>query len=765
MAIAVKPDNSATVFSAGLDLWRSTNSGFQWSRRTHWDYNFGHPQYAHADHHEIVFHPENPDELWNVSDGGIFKSTDNGETWQEMSNGYNTFQYYAMGNATLDTALAYAGAQDNGTTRYEGDPDWDAVFGGDGGYCVVDYSDDNTVYVEYQNGNRYRSDDGAQNWDEINPGITGNGAWVTPMVLDPFDHLTIYTTTTGAVWKSSNQGRFSDWENIGNVGNGNQVLEASHALQGRLYLGGGNSVYRYDESAGEWTNVTGNLPGAYITRVVPDPNDPNTVYVTVSGFGSGHVYKSTQAGTVWQNISGNLPNVPFQDVVVDLTESSTLYAGSDIGVFYTNNGGQSWQIYGDGLPAVRVDDMDMQVVTGTLRIATHGRGMWEIPTGSAALSLLYPNGGETLAIGSTINMRWAGTALGDDVNIQINRDYPSENWSTVFDSTPNDGEEDWIVTGPASDSVRFRILHLTLPTEMDTSNSYTTLAAPGVHVIYPNGGETVLSGSYDTLRFERVLADEPMVIELNRNYPAGVWETLAASEPHPTEFRWRVELPGGNNCRVRVRSTTRPEITDMSDNDFILRAPVMTLVAPNGGEEWTTGMPQQIQWSAPEHQANVRVLLNRTYPDGAWETIASSTPNDGSQVWTPSPPATSQARIRIAAVFDPLQTYVDSDADFSILALGAGEENTLPAHYAVSEPYPNPFNPSTSITIELPARARVEAAVFNPLGRQVMELVSKEFDAGEHHITFDGSDLSSGTYFIHITAYGETAILKTVLLK
>jgi len=216
MALAVVPADPTMILSAGLDVNRSSNSGASWTRISYWNDNFGDPQYVHADHHEIRFHPTHPNEVWEVTDGGIFKSTNLGTTWQEKNNGFVTFQYYAMGNATLDTVATYGGTQDNGTFRYAGSPNFEEMFGGDGGYCVVDPTRDNTIYVEYQNGNRYRSDDGGLNWNSINNGISGNGYWVTPMTLDPFNHLVLYTTTQdGTVWKSTNQGRSGTWQQLG----------------------------------------------------------------------------------------------------------------------------------------------------------------------------------------------------------------------------------------------------------------------------------------------------------------------------------------------------------------------------------------------------------------------------------------------------------------------------------------------------------------------------------------------------------------------
>ncbi|HEY3295421.1 MAG TPA: hypothetical protein VGL38_08280 [bacterium] len=765
MALAVKPDQPNTVLSAGLDTWRSTNSGLAWTQVSHWDYNFGNPAYVHADHHEIVFHPTNANEVWQVTDGGIFKSTNAGSTWLEKSNGFVTFQYYAMGNATLDTALAYGGTQDNGTFRYHGSQDFAAVFGGDGGYSVVDFTNDNTVYAEWQGGHRSRSDDGGNNWSDINPGISGDGAWVCPMVLDPFDHLTIYTTTTdGNVWKSPNQGRNSSWATVGQtLGGTMQVIVPSPVQQGRIYLATDNSVYRLDPDATQWVNITAGLPGAYVTRIVPDPVDANTVFVTLSGFGHGHVYKSTQAGSNWVNISGNLPDVPYQDVVVDVRDHNTLYVGGDIGAYYSPSGGSDWQIMGEGLPAVRIDDMDMQPVTGVLRAATHGRGMWEVPTGSARLALLYPNGGEVLQPGQAVGLRWSGTSFGGNVRLEINRSYPSATWETLFASTPNDGTENWTVTGPDADHVRFRITHVTQATLTDSSNADSRIVSPSLHLVWPNGG-TVFTGLRDTVRFARQLVTDPLKLELNRDYPNGTWLELSNNITADSTAMWIVQLPASNNARLRVTSMDRPELTDMSDADFVLRAPQMTLSAPNGGEQLAAGTPYNIQWSAPEHRGTLKLQLNRDYPGGTWETINSNTANDGEFTWVPSGLGSTHCRVRVSTVFDQ-QSFVESAADFTITSLAADSKPALPKEFALHEPYPNPFNPTTVVAIDLPVRMKVKARVFNRLGQQVAMLKDGFLEPGSHDMVFDASMQPSGVYFIRVEAAGKMQILKVALVK
>jgi hypothetical protein len=142
---------------------------------------------------------------------------------------------------------------------------------------------------------------------------------------------------------------------------------------------------------------------------------------------------------------------------------------------------------GESLPAVRVDDMDMQVMTGKLRVVTHGRGLWEIPTGSDQTAMFFPNGGEILSPGEAISIRWGGSSFGGNVRLELNRNYPSPTWETLFASTPNDGVENWSVTAPESDHVRFRIQHLSLPQQADTSNGDSRIMAADIPWYYCTG--------------------------------------------------------------------------------------------------------------------------------------------------------------------------------------------------------------------------------------------------------------------------------------
>jgi hypothetical protein len=91
--------------------------------------------------------------------------------------------------------------------------------------------------------------------------------------------------------------------------------------------------------------------------------------------------------------------------------------------------------------------------------------------------------------------------------------------------------------------------------------------------------------------------------------------------------------------------------------------------------------------------------------------------------------------------------------------------NSKPSTIALNQASPNPFNPTTVISFELPAASLVSMKVYDSAGRVVATLTDGWQEAGSHQITFDGSTLASGLYFVRLQAGDYTAVQKMMLLK
>ena len=104
-------------------------------------------------------------------------------------------------------------------------------------------------------------------------------------------------------------------------------------------------------------DALGQIPDLYVGRTVVDPNNVNTAYVTLEVFGTNNVWKTTNLNAVnptWTAVVSGLPQVPVSAFVIDPQDSNALYAGTDIGVYQSLDGGASWLPFGTGLPRVAV---------------------------------------------------------------------------------------------------------------------------------------------------------------------------------------------------------------------------------------------------------------------------------------------------------------------------------------------------------------------------------------------------------------------------
>ena len=157
---------------------------------------------------------------------------------------------------------------------------------------------------------------------------------------------------------------------------------------GNIWVGtdDGNIQVTRDGGA-NWTRVgTQGMPGVpqadmWVSRVEPSHHTRGVAYATVDGHRMAKytpwIFKTTDYGKSWTSIRGNLPDGhPLYTVKEDLKNPSLLFTGSEMAVFYSLNGGQSWQRLNNNMPTVAVHDVIIHPRDGDLIAATHGRGIW-----------------------------------------------------------------------------------------------------------------------------------------------------------------------------------------------------------------------------------------------------------------------------------------------------------------------------------------------------------------------------------------------------
>ncbi len=370
VSIGVNPLNANQVFIGGVPLYMSSDGGVNWSTRSS----------LHVDQHAFEFDPSNPQIAYAGSDGGLFKTTNGGSSFSSRNQNLPITQFYELGVFEQNPSVIGGGTQDNGTNRGTGTQSWTQISGGDGGYCVFDYSNASVIYTEYQNGSHLKSTNGGASFSPINRGLYGNGLWVTPVVMHPTDPQVLFTATSKQLYKTTNGGALwfafngsmdsSSAINAIAISRGNPDVMLAGKINGRIYAS--------TDAGATWNYVSTGLPNKTCTDVAVDPSNPAVYYATYSGSGNKHVFKSTNAGTQWIDITGNLPDLPTNCLEINPWLPGTLYVGTDFGVFISTNGGTSWQTLMDGMPKAVVVDLEIHRASGLLRAATHGRSVYQI---------------------------------------------------------------------------------------------------------------------------------------------------------------------------------------------------------------------------------------------------------------------------------------------------------------------------------------------------------------------------------------------------
>ncbi len=371
MALAVEPGNAQRVYVGGINVWKSTDGGLTWSIKSHWI----HPSlfgYTHADIHDLTFHGNRLDV---GSDGGVFRSTNGGDDWTDLSAGLDITQFYRLGSSVDDASLLLAGAQDNGCNLLDG-VQWTHVLGADGMECLITPGEPAVQYACQQRGAIYRSDDGGQFFNPIFNAISEEGGWVTPYVLVP-GSTDVLIAGYKNLWRSDDRG--DSWTQLTsfNTQRNVQAIAVAPSNTAVIYYANDLVMRRSINNGSSWQTIGTALPDQVVTAIVVDPLVSDHLWVSLSGYSDGEkVFESTDGGTTWTDRSGNLPNVPANTLVLDPVTGG-LYVGTDIGVFYRDDQLSDWQPFSQGLPNCIITELEVHAATGRLRAATYGRGLWE----------------------------------------------------------------------------------------------------------------------------------------------------------------------------------------------------------------------------------------------------------------------------------------------------------------------------------------------------------------------------------------------------
>jgi photosystem II stability/assembly factor-like uncharacterized protein len=417
------PKRNTVHLGGQLSSVKSTDGGVTWRVISNWLGQFGLP-YVHADFHAAAFSTlgKNPLIMFG-SDGGLFLSDDGGRTFTDKHNdGLVTTIGYTIQSNPTHPASTIVGNQDNGTLVRWGNNDiWEQPFGGDGIGVGWSQANDAIVLGSSQRSrilnNDKRNPSKQNHWllavEGINRSVTQPNFFTsiaTPSASADPTGLAFFTYTPRQIYQTVNGG--SHWADIGHstvpgdpstppspgIGASRVFRDTPHGIgvsptatglnHVAVVCNGGFLVFTHDGGA-TWNQI-GLIPP------VPNPSglgvsgwqgfnatvewaDNNALYVgSESPIPAARVAKSTDGGLHFTRSDSGLPDVPVNRILVSPTDKNTLYAATFLGVYRSTNGGASWSRFGAGLPFVEVRDLYMPPDGSFLRIASYGRGNWEI---------------------------------------------------------------------------------------------------------------------------------------------------------------------------------------------------------------------------------------------------------------------------------------------------------------------------------------------------------------------------------------------------
>ena len=444
----IDPKDENTIYVLSAPALRSIDGGKSWETLSG----------THGDFHDLWINPDNPTNFIISNDGGSAITFNGGKSWSTQSN-MPTAQFYRINVDNQFPYRIYGGQQDNTSVSIASrelasggitPASWSASAGGESAFLAFDPNDPKFVLGGSYQGTIEVLDVKARGGTSIMAApiqYLGMDAkdlkyrfnWNAPIIWSKHEPNTYYhgaqyllkTNDWGKTWKEvspdltrnekEKQGKgggpYTN-EAVGaeNYGTLAYVVESQHE-KGVIWTGSDDGlVYLTRDGGANWKNVTPKgLAECLINSIEVSPHDKATVYIATTRYKfNDHapgLYKTTDYGATWTKITNGLPANAFTRVVrEDDVRRDLLFAGSEIGLFISWNGGKDWSPFQLNLPIAPITDL--RVHKGNLIAATSGRSFWilddlnllrQFKKDVAALSIFQPAAAYLVNGGSELN--------------------------------------------------------------------------------------------------------------------------------------------------------------------------------------------------------------------------------------------------------------------------------------------------------------------------------------------------------------------------
>ncbi len=376
---------------------------------------------VHSDHHALWINPNYTNQMYLGTDGGVYMSNDRGGTWIMLS-ALPVSQFYHVTYDMKEPYNVYGGLQDNNSwyapSQSAGgveNGDWKNISGGDGFWVQVDGVNQDVVYAESQGGEVSHIDLKQGKSYSIKPQASKNEEklrfnWNSPIVIGTKNKSNLYVAAQ-YLYKSNDQGK--NWikispdlttnnkakqkqEESGGLSADNTSAENHCTIftlaespfdENIIWAGTDDGNLQYTTDGGKtWTNVAKNYAAAgipaqtWVSSIELSRFDKNMLYATFDNhmYGDSKTYiaKSTDLGKTWVRLTSTEFTGFAHKIKEDLVNKDLLFAGTEMGLFSSLDGGATWFRMKNNIPwKALVRDIQIHPVTNDLILATHGRGI------------------------------------------------------------------------------------------------------------------------------------------------------------------------------------------------------------------------------------------------------------------------------------------------------------------------------------------------------------------------------------------------------
>ncbi len=687
--------------------------------------------------------------------GGIFKTTDGGTTWTQITSGLPSTNYQR---------IAFAQNPDTANTVYAVIQSTDNSSGGDAGLKGI-----------------YKSTDAGSTWSALtkpsNISSTGSlsylgdqGWYGNVIAVDPNNTANIYVGGVDMM-KSTDWGNSWSQLTYWDASYGTPVIHADHhaitfvpGSSGVVYAGDDGGIQKSTDGGASWTSLNNGLA---ITQFYGGAVYPSGTTYYGGAQDNGHLLYNG-SGTSWTEVVGGDGGY----AAIDQSNSNVAYEEyTYLQMSKTTDGGITWNTCttnlsdaGSGSTALFIAPFDIDPETDTVLIAG-GQSVWLSTSGanswSASSGVL--SSGQLVSAVTAVNssspyLGFAGTTDGK-----------------VFKCTSMTGSGDtWTEITPTNNNGAYvRRIVVDLSNKNHVYVCYSGYNNDGVtptrHIFYSTDQGTSwtdVSGDLPDVPVHSLVIDPNNSSDLYIGTETGVYQSTN----------------GGTNW-VNT-STGMPSYVPV--DELVRQTGTNSLFAfTHGRSAFNTTAPLPVELTTfASTVSNGEVILNwktETELNNYGFEIERQTINNNHSVLSANPwqdigfvkgSGTSNSPKQYSFVdknpvngtnFQYRIKQIDNSGKYKYS--NAISVEILPTDFSLYQNYPNPFNPTTTIKYSLPVSSKVVLKVYDISGREISTLVNEVKDAGTYEAQFNGSSLASGVYFYRLQAKNYTETKKFVLLK